>query len=91
MWPCSVVIFNRLCFFFPGYHIFMYTYSWMLDIYNRPMVDSQPCCFVRLLTWVFDVCKDILSVSFFFLVIRRRRSERMTDGVDADERDKVSA
>ena len=32
-----------------------------------------------------------LSVSFFFLVIRRRRSERMTDGVDADERDKVSA
>ena len=27
----------------------------------------------------------------FSLVIRRRRSERMTDGVDADERDKVSA
>ena len=57
----------------------------MLDISNRP------CCFVRMLTWVCDVFKDFLSVSFFLLVIRRRRSEIMTDGVDSGERDNVSA
>ena len=32
-----------------------------------------------------------LSVSFFLLVIRRRRSEIMTDGVASGERDNVSA
>ena len=63
----------------------------MLDISNRPMVDSQPCCFVRMLTWVCEVCKDFLSVSFFLPVIRRRRSEIMTEGVDSDEGDNVSA
>ena len=40
--------------------------SWVLYLHvylftsNRSMVDSEPCCFVRMLIWVCDVCKDIL-------------------------------
>ena len=63
----------------------------MLDISNLPMVDSQPCRFVRLLPGSAMFAKLFFSVSFFLLVIRRRRSERMIDGVDSDERDNVSA